>query len=236
MPVRVLDAKDRGTAHAIAQGIRWAAKHGADVINLSLSFPTCENTTKNCVKSCRDITGVCNAISEAIAAGVVVVAAAGNGTDEVTYPARFSASGLIAVGASALKGTRAPYSPPSSAVELLAPGGPADPVRCMSKPQLGAIVQVSFRKGDPASLCLQRRWGTSMAAAHVSGVAAMVIAAARAGGLGSDDPPSAPAQIEGQLMCTAKSAIPGLGGSLIGLGSGIADAAKAVTAACGTTG
>ena len=39
MPLRVLDASGTGDSAAIARAIRYAARHGADVINLSLEFP-----------------------------------------------------------------------------------------------------------------------------------------------------------------------------------------------------
>ena len=38
MPVRVLDRWGEGDSVAIAKGIRYAAKHGADIINLSFEF------------------------------------------------------------------------------------------------------------------------------------------------------------------------------------------------------
>src|SRR3954468_5881318 len=38
MPVRVLDSRGEGDSSTIAKGVRWAARHGANVINLSLEF------------------------------------------------------------------------------------------------------------------------------------------------------------------------------------------------------
>lgn len=72
MPIRVLNAAGEGTSDHIAQGVRWAAAHGADVINLSLGE---EGIGSRLTKG-----GPLNAaIREADAAGSVVVAAAGNG-------------------------------------------------------------------------------------------------------------------------------------------------------------
>ena len=82
MPVRVLNAGGEGTARNVARGIRWAASHGAKVINLSLEFGV------GTVDSCADIPTVCNAIRKALKKNILVVAAAGNqGRDQVAYPA-----------------------------------------------------------------------------------------------------------------------------------------------------
>jgi thermitase len=66
VPVKVLDRSGRGFDSAIANGITWAHEHGARVINLSLGGPLFSQT-------------LCDAVGEAAAAGVLVVAAAGNG-------------------------------------------------------------------------------------------------------------------------------------------------------------
>ena len=71
IPVRVLDAQGFGTARDIAKGIRFAAKRGADVINMSFEFAAGVN-------SCNKIKSVCAAIKFAKKRGAVVAAAAGN--------------------------------------------------------------------------------------------------------------------------------------------------------------
>src|SRR4051794_27500909 len=72
MPVRVLNAAGAGTTEDISAGIRWAADHGAQVVNLSLgadvSIPLL------------DLSGISPAVDYAFAHGAVVVAAAGNST------------------------------------------------------------------------------------------------------------------------------------------------------------
>ena len=85
MPVKVLDASGVGTAQGVADGIRWAVDHGANVINMSfvLSGPD---------------QGVADSIAYAESKGVVVVAAAGNGgSDDPTYPASYP--GVVSVAA-----------------------------------------------------------------------------------------------------------------------------------------
>ena len=62
MPVRVLDADGVGSTDDVAAGILWAARNGADVINLSLNFDPM-------VDRCGDVPTVCTAIRKATKAG-----------------------------------------------------------------------------------------------------------------------------------------------------------------------
>ena len=73
MPVRVLDRRGRGSSVIVARGIRWAVRQGADVVNLSLADLPSGRSRSPLADS-----DVATAIREAVAAGVVVVAAAGN--------------------------------------------------------------------------------------------------------------------------------------------------------------
>lgn len=220
MPVRALGSKGMGTAYDVARGIRFAARHGAGVINLSLEFPTCPG--ERCVDECNDIEGVCKAIKRAIARGSVVVAAAGNKGGEVAFPARMAKGGLISVGATTRQGLLAGYSARGAGLELVAPGGAMATAGCATDPPLDAILQVSFRGGSRREFCLQERIGTSMAAAHVAGAAALVIAS---GVLDGEGTPAGPRAIEKQLRCSARD----LG---TGFGSGLLDAAAAVAEPC----
>ncbi len=108
MPIKVLDANGSGTAASIADGIRWAADHGASVINMSfvLSGPD---------------PGVEEAVAYAHQHGVVVVAAAGNaGSGEMTYPAAYPF--VISVAASDSNDQLYPWSTHGPWVTLAAPG------------------------------------------------------------------------------------------------------------------
>ena len=89
LPVRVLDEDGYGMASRTAQGIIWAADHGAQVINMSLGGEGHSETSEA-------------ACDYAFDAGVVVVAASGNDsyTDFVCYPAAYDS--VIAVGATDL--------------------------------------------------------------------------------------------------------------------------------------
>ncbi len=101
MPVRVLDAAGAGDTLAIAKGIRFAARHGADVINLSLEFDAAVRAAQ--------IPDIVSALEYARRRGALVIAAAGNqGSPQVAYPAR--ARHVMAVAATTAHGCQAEYS------------------------------------------------------------------------------------------------------------------------------
>ncbi|THA58846.1 type VII secretion-associated serine protease mycosin [Streptomyces sp. A1136] len=177
LPVRViLEESDPGRAKArdskagaLAEGIRWAADHGADVINLSLG----DDSESAHHEGAED-----EAVQYALGKGAVVVASAGNGGehgDPISYPAAYP--GVIAVAAVDRKGRRADFSTRHWYATVSAPGVDvvsADPDR-------------SYYEG----------WGTSAAAAFVSGTVALVKAA---------HPGLSPAQIKKLLRDTAADA------------------------------
>ena len=117
MPVRVLDSQGEGDAGTIAEGVRFAVNHHAQVINLSLEFSS--DVTAS------DIPELIEALRYAHRRGVLVVAAAGNeGHAAIAYPAR--APDVIAVGATTEHGCLANYSNDGTGLTLVAPGGGAD--------------------------------------------------------------------------------------------------------------
>jgi hypothetical protein len=161
MPVRVLDDAGAGTDHRTAQGIRWAADKGAHVINMSLGGASRSQVLADAVRYAHD-------------RGVVLVASTGNhGSDAVSYPAAYDE--VIAVGAVRLDRTRAPYSNRGPQVELVAPGG--DLSRDQDADGMpDGIVQQTLRARGSTEFCMCVYEGTSMAAPHVSAVAAMLVA------------------------------------------------------------
>jgi len=101
MPVRVLDRRGGGDNASISRAIRFAASHGADVINMALEFEA--------GLTAADIPDVVSAVRYARRRGTVVVSAAGNfGYPIVAYPAR--AAGVVAVGATTEHLCQAEYS------------------------------------------------------------------------------------------------------------------------------
>ncbi|GGY24057.1 type VII secretion-associated serine protease mycosin [Streptomyces tanashiensis] len=181
--------KSRGTA--LAEGIRWAADHGADVINLSLGDDS---------KSAHPDAGEDAAVQYALAKGVSVVASAGNGGekgDHISYPAAYP--GVIAVAAVDRYGTHASFSTRRWYATVSAPGDDiviADPDR-------------RYYEG----------WGTSAAAAFVSGAVALVRSA---------HPDLTPAQIKRLLIDTARNRPKG--GRSDAKGYGTVDPAAAIAA------
>ncbi|MGW1626816.1 type VII secretion-associated serine protease mycosin [Streptomyces sp. NPDC002172] len=157
LPVRVIledgdsaRAKARSTrGNALAEGIRWAADHGADVINLSLG----DDSDSAHPEPSED-----EAIQYALKKDVVVVASAGNGGDKgdhISYPAAYP--GVIAATAVDKFGTRAGFSTRRWYATISAPG-------------------VDIVIADPDHKYYEG-WGTSAASAFVSGAVALVKAA-----------------------------------------------------------
>jgi serine protease len=196
MPVRVLNSQGEGDASTIAEGVRFAVNHGAQVINLSLEFASGVTAS--------DIPELIEALRYARRRGVVVVAAAGNeGHTTVAYPAR--APDVIAVGATTEHGCLANYSNDGSRLTLVAPGGGADanlPGDPNCHPELPAgrdVFQMTFTGSSPRHFGFPSGYeGTSMASPHVAATAALIIAS---GVLGKH--PS-PAQIVARLRATAR--------------------------------
>jgi len=188
MPVRVLNGVGAGKADKIAKGIRFAARHGAQVINMSFNFG-CGNP----------VPPVAQAMRFASNRGVVLVASTGNDEPRgcVTMPA--SDIHAIAVGGTTEDGCLGSYSKVSARVDLVAPGGGAPTLGCPIASASRPIYQLTFRTGMPKRFEIPGFYeGTSMAASHVSGVAALVIASGVAG-----EKPT-PAQVLGRLKDTAR--------------------------------
>ncbi|GHF52412.1 type VII secretion-associated serine protease mycosin [Streptomyces morookaense] len=146
-PARPKARSSRGGA--LAAGIRWAADHGADVINLSLGDDS---------DTAHPEAGEDAAVQYALAKGAVVVASAGNGGehgDHVSYPAAYP--GVIAVTAVDRYGNRAAFSTSRWYAAVSAPG-------------------VDVVIADPDRRYYEG-WGTSAASAFVSGCVALIRAA-----------------------------------------------------------
>ncbi|MCL4458475.1 MAG: S8 family serine peptidase [Chloroflexi bacterium] len=146
MPIKVIDANGEGSTSNLEKGIIWAADHGAKIINMSLGGETSSPPSS-----------LQEAINYAYQKGCLLVAAAGNnGSSTLFYPA--SLEHVISVAATDQNDARAYFSQYNAYVDVAAPGvGIASTFPC-------SMASYPYALGS----------GTSQAAPHVAGLAALV--------------------------------------------------------------
>jgi serine protease len=214
MPVRVLDSQGRGDVTAIAKGLRFAASRGAQVINMSLSFP--RNVPRD------ELGPILNAIEYAHARGSVIVAGVGNeGASHIAYPSMFPH--VVGVGATTEHGCLWRYSNHGFGIDVVAPGGGRDAAftndhHCVAGRRGMPIYEITLRPPN-GRFAIRGFIGTSMAAPHVSAIAALIIAS---GVIGRHPSPDA---VEARLERTARDL--GASGYDEGYGWGLVNAATA---------
>jgi serine protease len=166
-----MGAPNVGTESVVAEAIRYAADHGAKVINMSFGFDG-------------DVPPVQDAITYAIGKGAVVVAAAGNNGgsgNAPIWPAAYATSipGLMAVAAVDYNFVRAPYSNSNDYVEIAAPGGNIDEDEDHDGYGDGILQQtLDFDLVDQGIFNQFAYFyveGTSMATPHVSALSALLM-------------------------------------------------------------
>ncbi len=212
-PLRVL-GKCGGYDSDIIDAITWASggtvsgvpanTNVAKVINMSLGGGgACTSATQT-------------AINAAVNRGTTVVVAAGNSNANAANYSPASCNNVISVAATNRAGARSYYSNFGSVVDIAAPGGETRTV------QSGGILSTLNAGGStPGSESYDYYQGTSMAAPHIAGLAALVKSANSA---------LTPAQIESAIKTNSR-ALPGACSG--GCGAGLADAAKTVQAVTG---
>jgi serine protease len=206
VPVRVL-GKCGGYTSDIADAIIWSSggtvsgvpanANPARVINMSLGGGgACDTTTQNAINSARS-------------RGSVIIVAAGNSNTDASSANPANCAGVVTVAATNRSGGRAYYSNYGSVVDVAAPGGDA---RTSGGGILSTLNSGSTAPGADSYAYYQ---GTSMAAPHVAGVAALML---------SKTPGLTPDQIESTLKSTAR-AFPA---ACSGCGTGIVNATAAL--------
>lgn len=216
-PVRVLGVKaHRGRDSDIADGIRWAAGLAvpgaprnatpARVINLSFGGPGYSQVLQD-------------AVLAAVGRGAVVVASAGNASDEASNNVPGSLEGVLSVAAAQPDGAMATYSNFGARVDFMSPGGAVFLDAPIEADTPAAIWSTSYVRGN-AQPVFAFAAGTSQAAAYASGVAALVRAVA----------PGLPPEVVGAVLRRSAVAPPG-DGCPQGCGDGLLDASRAVAVA-----
>ena len=206
VPVRVL-GKCGGYTSDIADGIIWASggtvtgvpanANPAKVLNLSLGGPgTCGTAYQDAITSARS-------------RGAVVVVAAGNDNTEAGNFRPANCTGSFTVAATDKTGGRAWYSNYGSVVAVAAPGGDT------SINANGVLSTHNAGTQGPGADSYSFSQGTSMAAPHVAGVAALML---------SRTPSMTNTQVEAKLKSSARS----FPASCTGCGTGIVDATAAL--------
>ncbi len=216
MPVRVL-GKCGGYTSDIADGIIWASggtvsgvpttTTPAKVINMSLGGSgACDSTTQAAINSARS-------------RGTVVVIAAGNDNDNANNYNPGNCAGVVNVASTNRSGGRAYYSNYGTSVDVAAPGGAQNSANDSN----GVLSTHNSGTTVPGSDVYTYMQGTSMAAPHVAGVAALIL---------QKKPTATPDEVESILKTTTR-AFPA---TCTNCGTGIVDAGAAVAKAAGTTG
>ena len=215
MPLRVLGVGG-GTSYDIVQAIRYAAglpndsntlpSHKADIINLSLGGGSYSQDEQDVCTLARN-------------AGVIIVAAAGNENSiQPSYPASYD--GVVSVSAVDMNSNIAPYSNYGPYIDVAAPGG--DMSRDLNGD--GYTDGVLSTLGNLDGPDYRFYEGTSMAAPHVAGVAALMKAV---------HPDLTPGQFDAYLQSAEIVNDLGVSGRDNLYGYGLIDALKGVSAVQG---
>jgi subtilisin family serine protease len=178
VPVRVLDCNGSGSSAGVIAGINWMIQHHV------AGQPAVANLS---LGGGFDI-ALNDAVERAVADGITVVVAAGNEATDACTKSPASAVSAITVGATTSLDSRASYSNVGGCVDIFAPGS--------------SIISTGI--SSPSSTVMMS--GTSMAAPHVAGVAALAVG----------NSSMSPAQVASRLSADAtRGVVTGLSSSTV---------------------
>jgi len=219
LPVRVL-GRCGGYLSDIADAVVWASGGTVDGVPANAAPAEVINMSLGGGGACTAGSQMQLAIDAAVANGSTVVVAAGNANADAAGFTPASCAGVVTVGATRITGGRADYSNYGETIELAAPGGGG-----FADGNPGGYVWQAWHDSPTGPVDGAETYvgytGTSMAAPHVAGVAALV--------QGVAGTPLTPVQLQALLVDSARPfpvTIPG--GTP--LGAGILDAEAAIAA------
>lgn len=197
LPIKVLNNGGSGNIFNTAMGIIYAVDKGAKIINMSLGGGPFSYSEQG-------------AVNYALYRGVTVIASAGNtGTNIYNYPASYD--GVISVAAHDINANTAIFSTFNNRVTISAPG--------VSILSTTPMIQTNYMVSNLLAAQYEYLNGTSMAAPHVAGVAALLYSAGVA---------KTPETIKEALICGARDENAGAPENLPGydnyMGWGVLDA------------
>lgn len=165
LPLKAASFAGSADATSVVDAIRYAVAANADIINLSLARIGVTDEESS-------------AIAEAVAAGVLVVASAGNDASMRSPSGYAGLPGVLAVAASQDDGQRAGFSAANAEVDLIAPGVDVLSLRAAGTDFIALTDPADYQTGSAVvGDSYYRASGTSFATALVTGVAARVAAA-----------------------------------------------------------
>ncbi|CAM5569172.1 S8 family peptidase [Streptomyces viridochromogenes] len=215
-PLRVL-GKCGGYDSDIIDAITWASGGTVSGVPANTNVAKVINMSLGGGGSCTTATQ--SAINAAVGRGTTVVVAAGNSNANAANYSPASCANVVSVAATDRQGNRSYYSNYGTVVDVAAPGGETDSVTSN-----GILSTLNSGTKGPSTENYAYYQGTSMAAPHIAGLAALMKSA---------NASLTPAQIESAIKANART-LPGTCSG--GCGAGLADAAKTVQAVSGSGG
>jgi len=169
MPVKGLDDNGRGALDGLASAIVYAATNGADIISNSWGCWGCSSDPL-----------VEEAVKAANSLGSVVVFAAGNSSGPADYSFPGNIQDVVTVGSTGVDDTLSWFSNWGHMIDVVAPGGGGPEIPSIPISTYNILSLRASGTGNPdyaVGDAYIREAGTSMATPHVSGVAALLLAA-----------------------------------------------------------